>query len=65
MPNKQTKEEEIGTLPHKEFQIMIVKMVQNLESKLKLQMNSLGDQEDARKVYQRPRRNKKEPVYNE
>ena len=41
MPNKQTKEEEIGTLPHKEFQIMIVKMVQNLESKLKLQMNSL------------------------
>ena len=39
--NKQTKEEEIGTLPNKEFQIMIVKMVQNLESKLKLQMNSL------------------------
>ena len=32
--NKQTKEEETGNLPDKEFQIMIVKMIQNLESKL-------------------------------
>ena len=31
-PNK-TKEEEIGNLPDKEFQIMIVKMIQNLENK--------------------------------
>ena len=30
---KQTKEEEIGNLPVKEFQIMIVKMIQNLENK--------------------------------
>ena len=31
---------------------MIVKMIQNLESKLELQINSLGDKdlEDARKV---------------
>ena len=28
-----TKEEEIGSLPEKEFRIMIVKMIQNLETK--------------------------------
>ena len=32
-PPNQTTEEEIGNLPDKEFQIMIVKMIQNLESK--------------------------------
>ena len=35
------KEEERGNLPDKEFQIMIVKMVQNLENKMELQINSL------------------------
>ena len=39
-PN-QTKEEEIGNLPDKEFQIMIVKMIQNLEIKMESQINSL------------------------
>ena len=39
-PNK-TKEEEIGSLPDKEFRIMIVKMIQNLENKMELQINSL------------------------
>ena len=29
----QTKEEEIGSLPEKEFRIMIVHMIQNLEKK--------------------------------
>ena len=33
-PLKQTKEEEIGSLPEKEFSIMIVKMIQNLENKM-------------------------------
>ena len=33
-PPNQTKEEEIGNLPEKEFQIMIVKMIQNLEIKM-------------------------------
>ena len=33
-PPNQTKEEEIGNLPKKEFQIMIVKMIQNLEIKM-------------------------------
>ena len=40
-PSKQTKEEEIGNLPDKEFQIMIVKMIQNLENKMESQINSL------------------------
>ena len=40
-PPNQTKEEEIGSLPEKEFRIMIVKMIQNLENKLELQINSV------------------------
>ena len=32
-PPNQTKEEEIGNLPDQEFQIMIVKLIQNLEIK--------------------------------
>ena len=40
-PPNQTKEEEIGNLLDKEFQIMIVKMIQNIETKLELQINSL------------------------
>ena len=40
-PPNQTKEEEIRSLPEKEFRIMIVKMIQNLENKIELQLNSL------------------------
>ena len=40
LPNK-TKEDEIGNLPDKELQIMIVKMTQNLENKMGLWINSL------------------------
>ena len=40
-PPNQTKEEEIGSLSEKEFRIMIVKMIQNLENKMELQINSL------------------------
>ena len=40
-PPNQTKEEEIGNLPDKEFRIMIVKMIQNLEIKMESQINSL------------------------
>ena len=39
-PNK-TKEEEIGKLPDKEFRIMIVKLIQNLEIKMESQIKSL------------------------
>ena len=38
-PNQ--KEEEIGSLPEKEFRIMTVKMIQNLENKMELQINRL------------------------
>ena len=41
MPTKPKKEEEIGILPEKEFRIMIVKMIQNLENKMELQINRL------------------------
>ena len=37
-PPSQTKEEEIGNLPEKE---LIIKMIQNLENKMELQINSL------------------------
>ena len=40
-PPNRTKEEEIGSLPEKEFRIMIIKMIQNLENKMELQINSL------------------------
>ena len=40
-PPNQTKEEEIGNLLDKEFWIMLVKMIQNLENKMELQINSL------------------------
>jgi len=37
----QTKEKDIGSLPEKEFRIMIIKMIQNLENKMELQINIL------------------------
>ena len=40
-PPNQTKEEEIGTLPEKEFRIMIVKIIQNCEIKMESQINCL------------------------
>ena len=39
-PPNQTKEEEIENLPEKEFRIMIVKMIENLEIKIESQINS-------------------------
>ena len=40
-PPNQTKEGERGNLPEKEFRIMIVKMIQNLEIKMESQINTL------------------------
>ena len=40
-PPNQTKEEDIGSLPGKEFRIMIVRVIQNLEKKMELQINRL------------------------
>ena len=41
MPTQTKQEEEIGSLPEKEFRLMIVKKIQNLENKIELQINSL------------------------
>ena len=41
MPTKPNKKEDIGNLPEKEFQILVVKMIQNLEIKIESQINSL------------------------
>ena len=40
-PQDQTNEEEIGSLPEKEFRVMIVKMTQNLENKMEAQINRM------------------------
>ena len=40
-PPNQTKEAEIWNLPEKEFRIMIIQMIQNLENKMELQINRL------------------------
>ena len=40
-PSNQTKEEELRNLCDKEFRIMIVKLIQNLEIKMESQINSL------------------------
>ena len=65
-PPNQTKDEEIGELPDKEFRIMIVKLIQNLEIKMESQINSL----EARIEKMQERFNKdleeiKESIYNE
>ena len=41
MPTKSNKRGKIGNLPEKEFRIMIIKMIQNLENKMELQISSL------------------------
>ena len=40
-PPSQTKEE-VGNLPEKKIRIMVIKMIQNLENKMEIQINSLG-----------------------
>ena len=38
----QMNEEEIGKLPEKEFRIMIIKMIKNLESKMEKMQDSIN-----------------------
>ena len=65
-PPNQTKEEEIGTLPDKEFQIMIVKMIQNLEIKMESQINSLETRiEKMQEMFNKDLEEIKESIYNE
>ena len=65
-PPNQTKEEEIGNLPDKEFQIMIVKMIQNLENKMELQINSLETKiEKMQEMFNKDLEEIKKSIYNE
>ena len=54
-PEKQLNEVEIGNFPEKEFEIMIVKMIQDLVERMEAK-----NWEDARKVLQRYRRIKEQ-----
>ena len=66
-PPNQTEEEEIENLPDKEFRIMIVKMIQNLENKMESQINRL--ETPTEKMQERFNKDleeiKKESIYNE
>ena len=66
-PLNQTKEEEMVNLPDKELLIMIVKMIQNLENKMELQINSLESRTE--KMQERFNKDleeiKKESIYHE
>jgi len=62
----QTKEEEIGSLPEKEFRIMIVKMIQNLGNKMELQINSLETMtEKVQEMFNKDLQEIKESINNE
>ena len=62
MPTKPNKRGEIGNLPDKEFQIVIVKVIQNLEIKIESRINSL----ETRIEKMQERFNKDlEEIYNE
>ena len=66
-PPNQTKEEEIGNLFDKEFQIMLVKIIRNLENKMELQINSL--ETGIKRMQERFNKDleeiKKKSIYNE
>ena len=48
----QLNEEQIGKLPEKEFRIMIVKMIKNLEKRMKKMKDSINkDLEELKKTY--------------
>ena len=42
-PPNQTKEEETGSLPEKEFRIMLVKMIKNIEKKMEKIQESINE----------------------
>ena len=65
-PPNQTKEEEVGNLPEKEFRILIVKMIQNLEIKIESQINSLETRiEKMQERFNKDLEEIKESIYNE
>ena len=65
-PPNQTEEEEIGYLPDKEFRMMIVKMIQNLENKMELQISSLETRiEKMQERFNKDLEEIKESIYSE
>ena len=65
-PPNQTKEEEIENLPDKEFCIMVVKMIQNLENKMELQINNLEKRiEKMQEMFNEDLEEIKKSIYNE
>ena len=65
-PPNQTKEEEIRSLLEKELGIMIVKMIQNLEKKMELQINSLETRtEKIQEMFNKDLEEIKESINNE
>ena len=65
-PTNQTKEEEIGNLPEKQFRIMIIKMIQNLENKMELQINNLETRiEKMQEMFNKDIKEIKESIKNE
>ena len=65
-PPNQTKEEVIGSLPEQEFRIMIVKMIQNLENKMELQINRLETRiEKMQEMFNKDIEEIKESIKNE
>ena len=65
-PPNQTEEEEIGNLPDKEFKIMIVKMIQNLEINMESQINSLETRiEKMQERFNKDLEEIKKTMYNE
>ena len=70
-PPNQTKEEEIGNLPDKEFWKMIVKMTQNLQdvcnfNKMELQTNSLETKiEKMQEMFNKDLEEIKKSIFNE
>ena len=65
-PPNQTKEEEIGNLLDKEFRILIVKMIQNLEIRMESQINSLETRtEKMQERFNKDLEEIKESIYNE
>ena len=65
-PSNQTKEEEIRSLPENKFKIMMVKMIQNLENKMELQINSLETKtEKIQKMFNKGLEEIKKSIYTE
>ena len=66
MPTKPNKKGGDRSLPEKEFRIMIIKMIQNLENKMELQINSLETRiEKMQEMFNKDLEEIKESIKNE